>query len=351
MAATTEYQQPPSKEQLARGQSYAKYPRPFADSRFIPVERQNPLYRILSIIGLFPPDPLHDKIPVKTGKVPIYHELTQCLHIYPAAVIPLVIRAVYQSRYGENPSPFLMWSILALTALMFGLSMIHRLNRMTLKYGYFDGAVLRDTVPKQDIMKVLVEVLGGVTLRPLFIVFLTYKQNQESTTLTPWLPLQLFFFTLIEDFYYYWLHRMCHEVSTMWQFHRMHHTTKHPTQLLLGYADEIQEIFDLVIVPVMAWLTYPIDFDSLSIWFFIHLSIQLHGHSGIRIYHGTVLTGIFLRPIGLELISEDHDIHHRFGWRNSCNYGKQSNVWDTLFGTRGERIECKYENVDFSNHA
>ena len=42
----------------------------------------------------------------------------------------------------------------------------------------------------------------------------------------------------------------------------------------------------------------------------------------------------------LELIIEDHDLHHRRGYRTSGNYGKQSLIWDNLFGTVLPREEC-----------
>ncbi len=35
---------------------------------------------------------------------------------------------------------------------------------------------------------------------------------------------------------------------------------------------------------------------------------------------------------------EDHDAHHRHG-RAGLNYGKQSRVWDRIFGTAAEREE------------
>jgi sterol desaturase/sphingolipid hydroxylase (fatty acid hydroxylase superfamily) len=45
------------------------------------------------------------------------------------------------------------------------------------------------------------------------------------------------------------------------------------------------------------------------------------------------------------LIIEDHDLHHRKGYRKSSNYGKQTMLWDRLFGTKTPRLES--ENVDF----
>ncbi|WFD31083.1 hypothetical protein MSPP1_002115, partial [Malassezia sp. CBS 17886] len=50
----------------------------------------------------------------------------------------------------------------------------------------------------------------------------------------------------------------------------------------------------------------------------------------------------------LELVVEDHDLHHRFGWKHSENYGKQTRLWDKWFGTHGERLETRDDRVDWS---
>lgn len=98
-------------------------------------------------------------------------------------------------------------------------------------------------------------------------------------------------------------------------------------------------------------MLYPLNFDALYIWTLCFNMIEIMGHSGLRLYYPTVLTGAFLRPFNCELVIEDHDLHHRFGWRDSCNYGKQTLFWDTLFGTTRQRIETNYENVDWSRRA
>jgi sterol desaturase/sphingolipid hydroxylase (fatty acid hydroxylase superfamily) len=58
-----------------------------------------------------------------------------------------------------------------------------------------------------------------------------------------------------------------------------------------------------------------------------------------------------LELFDLEMVIEDHDLHHRYGWKQSFNHGKQSRLWDTIFGTCHDRIESVKENVDYSNLA
>lgn len=322
-------------------------PRPKADAwlsnKSLP--RVHQVFRLLNVLP-----PAADEVPKfeANDKVPVFTALNQAFYLYPCALAPFTVRYLYYNYVEQSmPNPWLMWITLFSYTLLFGALFVRFLNGLARKYGYFDGNTGRDTIPFSQVPKVAMEAVGGLTLRPALAVMCAYDPT-AAPKLSPWLPVQLFIFTLIEDFYYYWLHRACHDAESAWRFHRMHHTTKHPTSLLLGYADEIQECFDIFIVPFLAWLTYPMDFDTMTVWIIIHISIQLHGHSGIRLHYGTVLTGPFLYPLGLDLVLEDHDLHHRHGWKESYNYCKQSAVWDTLFGTLGERVEGKTANLDYS---
>jgi len=120
---------------------------------------------------------------------------------------------------------------------------------------------------------------------------------------------------------------------------------KHPTWVLSGFAGLEQDIFDVIVIPVLAALTYKIDFFTWWICTAYITHTEAMGHSGLRACVPATPASSFLQPFGLELNIEDHDLHHRNGWRKSFNYGKQTKMWDTLFGTARPRIECVPENV------
>lgn len=77
---------------------------------------------------------------------------------------------------------------------------------------------------------------------------------------------------------------------------------------------------------------------------------EIYGHSGLRVSVTTLnpLTPLF-QLCDVDLTIEDHDLHHRKGWRSSYNYGKQTRIWDRLFGTVHPRIESYKDNVDYVN--
>lgn len=159
---------------------------------------------------------------------------------------------------------------------------------------------------------------------------------------------------IVLDFFFYIYHRICHESDFFWRFHRTHHLTKHPNPLLSSYADFEQEFLEIALIPVLTWsflrlCGFPMGFYD---WWICHqylIFTEAFGHSGLRVY--TVSTGVlpwWHHLTGTELTGEDHDLHHRNGWRSSYNYGKQTRLWDRMFGTCAPRVEADKTNVDWN---
>jgi sterol desaturase/sphingolipid hydroxylase (fatty acid hydroxylase superfamily) len=145
-----------------------------------------------------------------------------------------------------------------------------------------------------------------------------------------------------------------HDWESLWKYHRTHHLTKHPNPLLTLYADSEQEIMDIAGIPFMTWATMrfmgmPMGFYEWWVCYMYVVFSELAGHSGLRVLASppSTLTWL-LRYGGVELVIEDHDLHHRKGWKKSGNYGKQTRLWDWMFGTCRDRIECLPANIDYN---
>lgn len=172
--------------------------------------------------------------------------------------------------------------------------------------------------------------------------------------LAAWPPflLKLSLYGVVLDFFFYIYHRACHEIPFLWKYHRTHHLTKHPTAALAGFADDEQELIESTIVPFLTfaglWVVglKPSFYEWWVCFAYITYS-EAFGHSGLRV-HVVVpspISGV-LELLGMEMVLEDHDLHHRRGWKKSFNYGKQTRVWDRLFGTCTDRLEAKASNID-----
>ncbi|KDN52793.1 fatty acid hydroxylase superfamily protein [Tilletiaria anomala UBC 951] len=312
--------------------------------------------RFIAFLDVLPNFPGKKAAPIKKkdDPVPVWTFWQQHAHTLPWAVAPVLMHWSYMKFTGATLHPIAAYVLY--TAAYNGLSVwsTQKVNKFAMKYGFLDGNAPRDGVPDDKDWHILSEVLKVVLLRPLIGLFLIYDRN-ELPSVTWLVPVKLFLWSITLDFWFYWYHRAMHEVPALWKYHKTHHMTKHPSSLLSAFADTEQEIFDAYIVPFLTYLVM-LNLGPLSVTYaeaFICIqyviTAESGGHSGARIYASSPCNSIILRPLGMELDLEDHDLHHRHGWKHyGGNYGKQTRLWDVIFGTSKPRIETVDKNIDWS---
>lgn len=312
------------------------------------------------LLAIHPVD-LSKPVPVfaKTDKIPNSDLWPVHRWILAYASVPMLIHYLYSSYTGENLSMgwalFLYGAWLNVTAIR-EIQVIRKLGHI---YGYLDGDKhARDGVPDIRVREVVTSLIMTSTTRPAMAIFMAWEPTRTPESLfgwnLVWLFIELTMYPIMVDFWFYWYHRAMHDIPWLWQFHRTHHLTKHPNTLLSLYADGWQELFDIAVIPVLAFyscrfLGMPMGFYETWICYEYVIFIELFGHSGLRVRGSPALSAApLLKYLNMELVIEDHDLHHRTGWKKSHNYGKQTRFWDTVFGTKTERIESREENVDYT---
>lgn len=304
---------------------------------------------------------LDQQVPVhpKTDKVPYAPEWQFHRWVLLHALIPLALQQAYIHYFGRNLSPLAAYGLYFLFMKLNAVHQLHVLRRAGHKYGFFDGDKHeRDGVPDVGVWRAVRSLASVLLFRPMMMIILTYRVDQAPSSVKwMWLPLEIGIYAIVLDFWFYWYHRLMHATESLWKFHRTHHLTKHPSPLLTSYADHEQEFFDILGVPLMAYgvmklLGFPMTFYEWWICCEYVIFTELLGHSGLRM-EATALNPLnsLLRMLDMELVIEDHDLHHRKGWKKSYNYGKQTRIWDRLFGTTYPRVEGYKDNVDYINVA
>lgn len=139
---------------------------------------------------------------------------------------------------------------------------------------------------------------------------------------------------VIAEFCFYWTHRLGHEFSFLWRFHRVHHASKrvywmnsarfHPVDLFLN--------FFFYFLP-LALLGAPAEVFALL--FTINGATGLLEHANVDFEAG-ILNRIFNT-------AQLHRFHHSVKVEVSMkNYGKVLSIWDQVFGTfyfpKGESV-------------
>lgn len=142
-----------------------------------------------------------------------------------------------------------------------------------------------------------------------------------------WAWIILFF---LDDFSYYWFHRLNHEVRLFWAGHVPHHSSikyNYGTALRQGVGERIHKY--------LFWLWIPLlGFDPIMIFMMIGMNL---------IYQFFVHTELVNKlPRWYEMIfntPSHHRVHHASNIRYlDCNHAGVLIIWDRVFGTFAEEI-------------
>jgi sterol desaturase/sphingolipid hydroxylase (fatty acid hydroxylase superfamily) len=311
-------------------------------------------HRLLHNLHAFDPG-LDTQVPVfsKSDTVPYLTRRSCHAFIIIHALWPLAAEYLYFGITGSCMSTPAAFALYAAANSVTSLAHWRIIGKLASQFGHLDGDKhKRDEIPDQYVVKILIGTYMAGAVRPLLPIISSF-QPRQLPTLSPWLPVELALFSVVIDFYFYLHHRASHELKALWKYHKTHHLAKHPTPILAGFADVEQEVIEFAILPLLTYgslklLGLPMTFHDFWLCLSYLAFGESMGHSGLRIYYTTPsAASLVLQIYDCELTIEDHDLHHRNGWRKSHNYGKQTRLWDRVFGTCGERKELAASNIDF----
>jgi len=278
------------------------------------------------------------------GPPPTRSMLRENAFIIRTAAFPLLVHAAWNYFVPDHKMHFApAWMFYHLSFIGFAIVMIRRLHGAMETLGTFDEQNRgRDMVDDAHVNHLGRSIFIYTVFRTVGPFALAWRGDMTNPWegLSLWSPVKIGVFEIALDYWFYLYHRSTHEFDFLWWIHRQHHATKHPTPVLSILADDVQEVIEVFTVPFLASLVAP-KLTFIELWFAISylLYVEALGHSGIRAYWPHPILGHVLKPFGMELAVEDHDLHHRFG-KSGKNYGKQTRIWDRIFGTVGERLEC-----------
>ncbi|KAF8317768.1 uncharacterized protein EI90DRAFT_3021291 [Cantharellus anzutake] len=319
----------------------------------------------------------------RMGKVPVLSGSLSHTFMVPRALVSLVLLPILIRHFTPYlpsfilffPAPLLPVLLFTFAYNLIGITILLLINRLCDTYGFFDGAVKRDVIPDAKLNETMLGVVLLTVLRPVVGTMMLWndwetKGAASGWDLTQWgwwamgLPFRLLICSVVMDFWFYVSHRSMHEIPWLWKFHKVvrfavslslptreltdnslfsasHGEASLPT--MSAFGDWEHNFLDSFVIPGLTLITYKVDFGT---WWFSALYTLFNesaSHSGVRVLWRAPIGGWVLSLLGMDQCTEDHELHHRLGWRKSFNYGKQTRIWDTIFGTKGERLETKEE--------
>ena len=138
---------------------------------------------------------------------------------------------------------------------------------------------------------------------------------------------EVLFVLIIDDFFFYVLHRGMHESKYIYKkIHKIHHRANVPIPFEYIYVHPLEWMSGMIGPFLGMCFIGGIAFQSYCIYLIVRNVHEIHIHSGIK-------TSVIFNILPFYGNNEHHDIHHakRYG-----NYASTFTVWDFLFNTKLE---------------
>ena len=137
---------------------------------------------------------------------------------------------------------------------------------------------------------------------------------------------QITFFMFVEDFAFYWVHRLLHQKALYPYIHKVHHEYNNPIGISAEYAHPIEFFFANIIPTSMGvkLLGSKVHLATYLLWGTLRIFETIDGHCGYEFSWSPY------RLLPLSGSANYHNYHHT---HNVGNYGSFFMVWDVLMGT------------------
>jgi len=180
----------------------------------------------------------------------------------------------------------------------------------------------------QNVYLTLLNMSVDLLFRSVYVGILLFGYQHRLVSIqTPWLYWLLLL--LLEDFAFYWLHRVDHFCRLFWAVHVTHHSSEE-FNLTVGFRSSVfQPVYRFLYFIPLALLGF-LPEDIL----FMYAATQIYG-----ILVHTQFVGK-LGPLEWILVTPSHHrVHHASNTRYlDRNMGMTLIIWDRLFGTFAEEV-------------
>lgn len=178
------------------------------------------------------------------------------------------------------------------------------------------------------VLSAIVEFIPKLLTLVVFMYLHAISPLKDVVERQWWAWLLLFF---LDDFSYYWFHRLNHQVRFLWAGHVSHHSSEH-----LNFATALRQGVGERLHKFLFWMWLPLlGFDVVMIFVVIGVSL---------FYQFWVHTELVKKmPIWFEAIfntPSHHRVHHASNIKYlDANHAGVLIIWDKIFGTFIEETE------------
>jgi len=179
-------------------------------------------------------------------------------------------------------------------------------------------------------------IFGGVAILLYELYINNYTAIYTDFSTYPWwyIPISILAFLLLQDTYYYWIHRWMHLPKVYKYFHLVHHKSIHTSVFTSFSFHPLETILQALFFPLVI-LILPIHLYAFGfVLLFMTLSATVN-HAGVEVYPSGKFGKWFQKWV---IGATHHDKHHT---KFNYNYGLYFSFWDRLMKTEFEDSETK----------
>ena len=219
----------------------------------------------------------------------------------------------------------------------------HKINKRDYPAGQFKKEIWRS-----NLTAILFGISGAVLLLLYQNGHTRIYENIHDYSLW-WLPISLLVALLLQETYYYWLHRWMHIPAIFKIVHKWHHESQIASPWTAFSFHPLEGLIQAMFLPLVL-LFLPMNLYVLVIMLTIMSVSSVINHLDIEIYPAWFSRNVISRSM---IGATHHSLHHK---RYKYNFGLYFTWWDRLFKTespfyenllKGKKTEGKQEvNLD-----
>lgn len=150
-----------------------------------------------------------------------------------------------------------------------------------------------------------------------------------------YVPISLFIYMIVQETYYYWMHRWMHIPRVFKIVHKVHHDSKISSPFTAFSFHPFEAILQAILLPIMI-MFIPIHLYVLIFLLVIMSISSVINHLDIEVYPRSWKNTFSRYVIG----ATHHSLHHRF-YKN--NFGLYFTFWDLFSKTESSRFDEWYD--------
>ena len=200
---------------------------------------------------------------------------------------------------------------------------------------------------KREIYNSVISIMVFTLVIPICDQFLFKGMSQVYYEIDKypviWIPLSVLLALIIQDTYFYWLHRAMHLSKMYKKVHYVHHQSINPSPWASYSFQYTEAVLEAIIIPIIL-VIMPMNFIALIIFTSLSLFINVYGHLGYEIMPKWVRNSFIFEIVSS---SVHHNIHHEKFHYNYCLYFR---FWDRVMGTEHPEYVKIFDEVINREH-